>query len=109
MLKKVNLRNTIVTWDSLNTRLGTVVAVVDADADFVVGLKSNQSLLEEDAITAFEYVDKDGYRYEVLTASRVSEYHGRIETKKIDIIEIKHDIRSELKKKIADVYSINRE
>lgn len=41
MLKKVNLRNTIITWDSLNTRPGTLSAVVDADADFVVGLKSN--------------------------------------------------------------------
>ena len=82
MFKQVNFRNTIVTWDSLNTRSGTVSAVVDADADFVVGLKSNQSLLEEDVITTFEYVDKGGYRHEVLTANRVLEEHGRTESKK---------------------------
>ncbi|MGN0894890.1 MAG: ISAs1 family transposase [Succinivibrio sp.] len=108
MLKKVNLRNTIVTWDSLNTRPGTVSAVVDADADFVVGLKSNQALLEEDVITAFEYVDRGRYRNEVLSATKVLDEHGRIETKQIDIIEMKHAVRTELTKKWADVHSVIR-
>ena len=108
MLKKVNLRNTIITWDSLNTRPGTVSAVVNADADFVVGLKSNQGLLEEDVITAFAFVDKGGYRHDVLTANRVSEDHGRIESKNIDIIEMKHAVRPELRKKWAEVHSVIR-
>lgn len=99
MPKKVNLRNTIVTSNSLNTRPGAVAAVVAADADFVVGFKFNQSLLEEDVITAFEYVDKGGFRHDVLTASRVSEDHCIIDINKIDIIEMKHAVRSELWKK----------
>ncbi|MBQ3883464.1 MAG: ISAs1 family transposase [Succinivibrio sp.] len=108
MLKKVILRNTILTWDSLNTRPGTVSAVVDVNADCVVGLKSNQSTLEEDVRTAFEFVDNGKYKHEVLSATRVLDEHGRIETKQIDILEMKHAVRSELRKKWADVHSVIR-
>lgn len=82
MLKKVNLKNTIVIWDSFNTRLGTESAVVDADADIVEGLKFNQSLLEDDVITTFEFVDKDGYRHEALTDNRVSKTMKELRVKR---------------------------
>lgn len=108
MLKKVNLRNTIITWDSLNTRPVTVSAVVDADADFVVGLKSNQSALEDDVKTAFEFLDKDKYNHQCWSFEKVLEGHGRIETKQIEIIEMKNAVRTELRKKWPDVHSLIR-
>lgn len=38
MIKALNLRNAILTWDAINTRPYTVKAVVDANADFLVCL-----------------------------------------------------------------------
>lgn len=83
-------------------------AVVDADADFVVGLKSNQSTFEDEVKTAFESVDKDKYLYQVWSANRVMEEHGRVESKQIDIIEMKNAARTELRKKWPDVHSVIR-
>lgn len=48
------------------------------------------------------------YKNEVLTATRVLDEHGRIESKQINIIEMKHAVRSELRKKWADVHSVIR-
>ncbi|MBO6258681.1 MAG: hypothetical protein J6M93_05040, partial [Succinivibrio sp.] len=66
-------------------------------ADFVVGLKSNQSALEDDVKTAFEFLDKDKYNHQCWTFEKVLEGHGRIETKQIEIIEMKNAVRTELK------------
>lgn len=108
IIKKVNLRNTILTWDSINTRPGTVAAVVDADADCVVGLKSNQGNLYDDVKTAFEYMDRDRYREQVWSANKIYEGHGRIESKQIEILEMKHAVSAELRKKWPDIHSVIR-
>lgn len=39
MIKDLNLANSILTWDAINTRTATLKAVTEADADFLVCLK----------------------------------------------------------------------
>lgn len=58
--------------------------------------------------TAFEYVDNSWFKIIILSATKVFEVHGRIETKQIDIVEMKHAVRTELRNKVADVHYVAR-
>ena len=51
MIKDLNLSNSILTWDAINTRAATLKAVAEADADFLVCLKSNQGYLYKKSVT----------------------------------------------------------
>lgn len=51
MIKDLNLANSILTWDAINTRAETLKAVAEADADFLVCLKSNQGYLYKKSVT----------------------------------------------------------
>ena len=51
MIKNLNLSNSILTWDAINTRATTLKAVTEADADFLVCLKSNQGYLYKKSVT----------------------------------------------------------
>lgn len=54
MIVTLNLRNCILTWDAINTRAVTLVAVVKALADFLVCLKANQGELFDVIEEAFQ-------------------------------------------------------
>lgn len=51
MIKDLNLSKSILTWDAINTRAETLKAVTEADADFLVCLKSNQGYLYKKSVT----------------------------------------------------------
>ena len=51
MIKDLNFSNSILTWDAINTRAETLKAVTEADADFLVCLKSNQGYLYKKSVT----------------------------------------------------------
>lgn len=87
MIATLNLRNCILTWDAINTRATTLEAVVvKALADFLVCLKANQGELFDVIEAAFSWLDVDKSQGEVLSSSRTSTDHGRIETKEISIL-----------------------
>lgn len=72
MIKDLNLANSILTFDAINTRAATLKAVTEADADFLVCLKSNQGYLYEEVCDSFTFADSDRYLGEVLSSK---EFH----------------------------------
>ena len=92
MIKDLNLSNSILTWDAINTRAATLKAVTEANADFLVCLKSNQGYLYEEVCDSFTFADADRYLGEVLSSKRVSSDHGRIEKKEITILDAEHGL-----------------
>ena len=54
LLGRLNLDNTIVTWDALNTQRDTVQAVIDGGGDYVGALKGNQGNLFADVRDYFD-------------------------------------------------------
>lgn len=54
ILKKINAKNAIITWDALNTQKTNIDAVIDAKADYVVALKSNHSSFFQDIVLYFD-------------------------------------------------------
>ncbi|WP_164954342.1 ISAs1 family transposase [Succinivibrio dextrinosolvens] len=98
MIKALNLRNAILTWDAINTRPYTVKAVVDANADFLVCLKDNQGNLIDDVKTGFQFYDMDKYPGESVSSTMVFEAHGRKEGKEIAILDAKYALSKEMRK-----------
>ena len=54
ILKRINAKNAIITWDALNTQKTNIDAVIDAKADYVVALKSNHSSFFQDIALYFD-------------------------------------------------------
>ena len=108
MIETLNLRNCILTWDAINTRAVTLKAVVKALADFVVCLKANQGELFDVIEEAFSWLDVDKFQGDVLSSSRTSSDHGRIETKEISILKAEDILNTDLKRKWPDVHSVIR-
>ena len=99
MIATLNHRNCILTWDAINTRAVTLGAVVKALADFLVSLKANQGELFDVIEEAFSWLDVDKFQGEVLSSSRTSTEHGRIETKEISILNAEDVLNTDLKRK----------
>lgn len=108
MIETLNLRNCILTWDAINTRAVTLDAVVKALADFLVCLKANQGELFDVIEEAFSWLDVDKFQGEVLSSSRTSTDHGRIETKEISILSAEDVLNTDLKRKWPHVHSVIR-
>ena len=108
MIKDLNLANSILTWDAINTRAATLKAVTEADADFLVCLKSNQGYLYEEVCDSFTFADADRYLGEVLSSKRVSSDHGRIEEKEITILDAEHGLSKEMQRKWPYIKSLIR-
>lgn len=56
VIKRLNLKGVICTWDALNTQKSTVKAVIDGKGDYVGALKGNQGNFYQDVI---DYFDED--------------------------------------------------
>ena len=108
MIATLNLRNCILTWDAINTRAVTLDAVVKALADFLVCLKANQGEIFDVIQEAFSGLDVDKFQGEVLSSSRTSTEHGRIETKEISILSAEDILSTELKRKWPHFHSVIR-
>ena len=100
MIKDLNLANSILTWDAINTRAATLKAVTEADADFLVCL--------EEVCDSFTFADADRYLGEVLSSKRVSSDHGRIEEKEITILDAEHGLSKEMQRKWPYIKSLIR-
>lgn len=110
MIGELNLQNCILTWDAINTRVNTLNAVIDAGADFVVSVKSNQGSLYEEITDAFDnHVDKDKYKGDILTSgATVTSAHGRIEEKDIVILNAEDSLSKQMCKKWQHIRSVIR-
>ena len=56
VIKRLNIKGVICTWDALNTQKNTVKAVVEGKGDYVGALKGNQGTFYQDVI---DYFDED--------------------------------------------------
>ena len=56
VIKRLNVKNVICTWDALNTQKNTVEAVIQGKGDYVGALKGNQGSFYQDVI---DYFDED--------------------------------------------------
>jgi len=56
VIKRLNIKGVICTWDALNTQKNTVKAVIDGKGDYVGALKGNQGNFYQDVI---DYFDED--------------------------------------------------
>ena len=56
VIKRLNLKNVICTWDALNTQKANIRAVVEQGGDYCVALKSNQGNFYKDVV---DYFDED--------------------------------------------------
>lgn len=77
ILKRLDLRNSIATWDALNTQKDVVKAVIEGKGDYVGALKSNHKNLYQDVVDYFEpdvlkTLQKDPKCYESTTESEHS-------------------------------------
>lgn len=64
VLKRLDLKGSIVTWDALNTQKDTVKAVIKGKGDYVGALKGNQGGLHDDVRTYFDEETRSRLRAE---------------------------------------------
>jgi len=83
VLRTMNLKGCIVTFDALHTQKDTIAIICDSNGDYVGGLKGNQPNLSEDAVLAFS---EERLRVLKNTEGRYLERkekaHGQIETRR---------------------------
>ena len=82
VIKRLNLKGVVCTWDALNTQKSTVKAVIDAKGDYVGALKGNQGNFYQDVIDYFDedklLIIESGYEGRYLLSRENS--HGQIIT-----------------------------
>lgn len=84
----MDLKGTIVTADAMNCQKGTAEAVIDGKGDYVLALKGNQGLFNEDVMSFFsreyreELKGKEGCYKKTVEAE-----HGGIVTREYYITE----------------------
>lgn len=54
VIKRLNLKGVICTWDALNTQKNIIKAVIEAKGDYVAALKGNQGNFYQDVIDYFD-------------------------------------------------------
>lgn len=53
IINKLNIKNTVITWDALNTQIDNVKAVIKNGGDYVIPIKGNQGNFHDDLILYF--------------------------------------------------------
>lgn len=81
VIKRLNIKGVICTWDALNTQKNTVKAVVEGKGDYVGALKGNQGTFYQDVI---DYFDKD--RLLIIESGYEGTYKKEIEKSHSQII-----------------------
>jgi predicted transposase YbfD/YdcC len=82
ILKRLDLRNSIATWDALNTQKDVAAAVIEGKGDYVGALKGNQGNLYNDV--------KDYFEAETLERIRNPENSSQPKKRHLKTIEKEH-------------------
>ncbi len=91
VLKTMDLRGVLVTFDALHTQKTTVEIIVKGKGYFMGGLKGNQKMLNEEARLFFDehylkQVTEDPKRYYKITEKA----HSHVETREFSLAPVKH-------------------
>lgn len=76
LLEMLDLKGAIVTADAMSCQKGIVAKIIGRQADYVIGLKGNQSALRDDVALYF-----DEFMAECPHCKTLEKGHGRIETR----------------------------
>lgn len=82
ILKTMDLKGCIVTFDALHTQRNTVEIIINQKGDYVGGLKGNQSTLQDIAATYFDDECKEHYKEKGNYYESTEKAHNKIETRK---------------------------
>ena len=85
VIKRLNIKGVICTWDALNTQKNTVKAVVEGKGDYVGALKGNQGTFYQDVI---DYFDED--RLLIIESGYEGAYKKEIEKSHSQVITYEH-------------------
>jgi predicted transposase YbfD/YdcC len=84
LLALLDVRGATVTIDALGCQKKIAQAIVEGEADYILGLKANQPLLHDEVKSFFADAEKDAFCNTPHTfAETVDGEHGRIETRRI--------------------------
>ena len=84
LLDSLDLQGATVTLDAMGCQYGIAEQIIDAKANFVLGLKGNQETLHDDVVTWFQSVPAEAVVDEFVD---IDKGHGRIEERRIRISE----------------------
>jgi predicted transposase YbfD/YdcC len=83
VLRMLNLKDTVVTFDAMNTQKDTIAAIIEQKGAYVAALKGNQAGLHEEVKSYFtpeklKRIESGGSNYHMVKEKQ----HNRIETRK---------------------------
>ena len=82
LIEMLELKGCVVTIDAMGCQKEIAERIIEAEADYVFGLKGNQGTLHEDVRLYFEAAKKDPKRYPSITTEKTMDRgHGRFETR----------------------------
>ena len=84
LLDSLDLQGATVTLDAMGCQYAIAEQIVEAKANFVLGLKGNQGTLHDDVVTWFESMPEEAVIDEFVD---IDKGHGRIEERRIRISE----------------------
>ena len=90
LLDEINIAGSIVTIDAMGCQKKIVEKIVEKKADYVLSLKGNQGKLHDDIEKFFlrhEGLKFEGRGYEFGTSEETDAGHGRVETRKVTVID----------------------
>ncbi len=96
LLKEMQLKNCIVTFDALHTQRDTVTIIKEQKGDYVGGLKGNQGSLLEEASAYFDEESKKFFKEKGDFYQTIEKAHSKIETRSYYLVKASQ--RAEVKK-----------
>jgi len=90
VLKDMNLKGSVVTFDALHTQKETIRIIAEKKGDYVGGLKGNQGILKSEAENAFTQEVLDSIKDTDAYYETSEKAHGQIEVRRYYMTKAKH-------------------
>jgi predicted transposase YbfD/YdcC len=83
LLRTLDLKSCVITIDAMGAQTKITKQIIEQEGDYVISLKGNQGILNDEVRQLFEDAEKNGYDHLVhSTHTTVDGEHGRIETRR---------------------------
>lgn len=93
LIKGMDLKGTIASWDALNTQTKNVEAVINAGGDYIIPIKKNQGNFYDDLVLYFD----DKRREEIIAGNSQSLYYTETEKSHSSFIKYEYFQTSDIK------------
>lgn len=88
LIAMLELKGCVVTVDALNTQRDTAEAILAAESDYVMALKTNQRKLHDDAVLMLAEADDEPGRFALDEQCTEESGHGRIERRRYTTLNL---------------------